>query len=94
MSQVSLLHNKLVKKNLCFKNYFNSRFDEFAVSSIRAHLDSHQFNLTDTVEALSNSHDVPVLRNKRKTIIRPYHVNFKTTENVEFLKEVNIDCLM
>lgn len=84
----------MVKKNVYFKYYFNSRFNEISVTSIRTYLYSYGFNLTNTVEALSNNHNVTILKNKRKTVIRPYQVNFKTTENVEFLKEVNIECLM
>lgn len=80
----------MVRKNVFFKNYFYSRFNEISKVTIRMHLKNNKFNLTETIGALSNNHSLILLKKKRKTVFHPDQVNFKTTDNIEFLKEVKI----
>lgn len=64
------------------------RFCYLPLQRIRFMLDTHKYNLTKTVEALTSNPDKNVLRTKRKTFSR--QVNYKLSENIEFLKEVSI----
>lgn len=60
------------------------------MAKLRAELLKQNFNLTNTVESLLADPAPVYLKNKRKSFGSRQIVNYKTTENVEFLKEVII----
>lgn len=60
------------------------------MAKIRTEFIINKYNLSNTVESLLADPSPVHLKNKRKSFGNRHSVNYKTTENVEFLKEVII----
>jgi len=60
------------------------------MATLRTELLKQKYNLTNTVESLLANPTPVHLKNKRKSFGSRQLVNYKTTENIEFLKEVII----
>jgi hypothetical protein len=69
------------------KKYFYFRFDLISIAKLRTFLLINEFNLTATVDALCKDTSHVYLKSKRKSF---FQNDYKTTENIEFLKEVKI----
>lgn len=62
------------------------------MSSLRKLLHTHNFNLTNTVEAVEANAIKKKLKHRRNGVVHrcnPNVENFSTTTNIEFLKEVS-----
>jgi len=60
------------------------------LAKLRAELLKYNFNLSKAFESLAADPKPVYLKNKRKSYGHRYQINYKTTENIEFLKEVII----
>jgi len=60
------------------------------MANLRTELLKNKYNLTNTVESLQADPTPVYLKTKRKSLSNRLMVNYKTTENIEFLKEVII----
>jgi len=60
------------------------------LAKLRAELLKHSFNLSKAVDSLIADPKPVYLKNKRKSFGNRHQINYKTTENIEFLKEVTI----
>lgn len=58
------------------------------MAKLRFDLAHFKFNLTDTVNHLKSINNPVYIKTKRKTYGPSRHITYKTTENIEFLKEV------
>jgi len=58
------------------------------LAKLRAELLKHSFNLSKAVDSLVADPRPVYLKNKRKSFGSRHQINYKTTENIEFLKEV------
>lgn len=66
---------------------FFFRFSLLPMNYIRIVLNRENYNLTKAVKSLNVSHPF-VLKTKRKSFSQ--QVDFRLTDNIEFLKEVNL----
>ncbi|KAL4148747.1 hypothetical protein QTP88_002912 [Uroleucon formosanum] len=69
-------------------SYLSERYNLLSMAKLRTELLKHKFNLTNTVEHLLADPTPVYLKNKRKSFSSRLPVNYKTTENIEFLKEI------
>lgn len=60
------------------------------MAKLRTELLKNKYNLTNTVESLQADLAPVYLKTKRKSLSIRLMVNYKNTENIEFLKEVII----
>ncbi|XP_026812205.1 E3 ubiquitin-protein ligase RNF216-like [Rhopalosiphum maidis] len=69
-------------------SYLSDRYSLISLAKLRAELLKYSFNLSKTVESLAADPKPVYLKNKRKSYGHRYQINYKTTENIEFLKEI------
>ncbi|XP_022167896.1 ATP-dependent RNA helicase DEAH11, chloroplastic-like [Myzus persicae] len=85
---------KNIKLNSCSTHfneslsYLSDRFNLLSMAKIRTEFIINKYNLSNTVESLLADPSPVHLKNKRKSFGNRHSVNYKTTENVEFLKEI------
>jgi len=60
------------------------------MANLRTELLKSKYNLTIAFESISNNKNLTFIKNKRKSYSSNCQYTFKTTENIEFLKEVII----
>lgn len=70
--------------------YFYNRFSLTPMTKLRFVLNKCKYNLSDTVEFLKNDPNPTYLKSKRKSYGSRYQLSYKSTENIEFLKEVKL----
>lgn len=86
-NRLVLLYITILSK-LLIRNIFFIRFSRLHMAYLRSSLQAHNFNLTNTVEALEADPNQKKLKQKRKSTSN-FEKNFKSTDNLEFLKEVS-----
>jgi len=69
-------------------SYLCTKFDLVPVASLRVELTKSDNNLTKAFESVSRSKHLVCLKRKRQKYGLNYPVTYKTTENIEFLKEM------
>ncbi|XP_025200345.1 E3 ubiquitin-protein ligase RNF216-like [Melanaphis sacchari] len=69
-------------------SYLSDRFNLVSLAKLRGELLKYSFNLSNAVESLVADPKPVYLKNKRKSYGNYYQINHKTTENIEFLKEI------
>lgn len=69
-------------------SYLSDRYNLVAITKLRTELLMQKFNLSNTVESLSADPTPVYLKKKRKSFGNRNQINYKTTENIEFLKEI------
>ncbi|KAE9521827.1 hypothetical protein AGLY_017779 [Aphis glycines] len=69
-------------------SYLSNRFNLLPLDKLRYELSKHGFNLSKTVDSLVADPKPFYLKNKRKWFGSRHQINYKTTENIEFLKEI------
>ncbi|CAI6368556.1 unnamed protein product [Macrosiphum euphorbiae] len=69
-------------------SYLSDRYNLVSMAKLRTELLKNKYNLTNTVESLQADLAPVYLKTKRKSLSIRLMVNYKNTENIEFLKEI------